>query len=154
MGDGPPRFPQDFSCPAVLGIPSPPHPLLPTGLLPSMDRLSRTIRLGSAAFRLVPQPPTCRSSSGLGYFRFARRYSGNRDCFLFLRVLRCFTSPSLLLSPMYSEIDDPVTGARFPHSDTPGSKLACSSPRLIAACRVLLRLFAPRHPPSTLSSLT
>ena len=42
----------------------------------------------------------------------------------------------------------------FPHSDTPGSPLACSSPRLFAARRVLHRLFAPRHPPYTLSSLT
>ena len=32
-------------------------------------------------------------SSGLGSFPFARRYSGNRCFFLFLRVLRCFSSP-------------------------------------------------------------
>jgi hypothetical protein len=32
--------------------------------------------------------------------------------------------------------------------------LACSSPRLIAAGHVLLRLPAPRHPPCALSSLT
>ena len=42
----------------------------------------------------------------------------------------------------------------FPHSEIPGSKLACSSPRLIAACHVLRRLLAPRHPPYALSSLT
>ena len=30
----------------------------------------------------------------------------------------------------------------------------CGSPRLIAACHVLRRLFAPRHPPYALSSLT
>ena len=30
-----------------------------------------------------------------GLFRFARRYSGNRVFFLFLRVLRCFSSPRL-----------------------------------------------------------
>ena len=30
----------------------------------------------------------------------------------------------------------------------------CGSPRLIAACHVLHRLFAPRHPPYALSSLT
>ena len=42
----------------------------------------------------------------------------------------------------------------FPHSEIPGSKLACSSPRLIAACHVLLRLLAPRHSPYALSSLT
>ena len=42
----------------------------------------------------------------------------------------------------------------FPHSDIPGSKRACHSPGLIAACHVLLRLLAPRHPPYALSSLT
>ena len=41
----------------------------------------------------------------------------------------------------------------FPHSEIPGSTLACSFPRLIAACRVLHRLPPPRHPPRTLSSL-
>ena len=29
---------------------------------------------------------------GLGCFHFARRYYGNHFCFLFLKVLRCFTS--------------------------------------------------------------
>ena len=42
----------------------------------------------------------------------------------------------------------------FPHSEIPGSKPACGSPRLIAACRVLHRLLLPRHPPCALSSLT
>ena len=32
-------------------------------------------------------------ASGLGSSPFARRYSGNRILFLFLRVLRCFSSP-------------------------------------------------------------
>ena len=41
----------------------------------------------------------------------------------------------------------------FPHSDIPGSKPACGSPRLFAACHVLHRLLAPRHPLYALSSL-
>ena len=47
-----------------------------------------------------------------------------------------------------------MTPAGFPHSDTPGSKSVCDSPRLIAAYHVLHRLLVPRHPPCTLSSLT
>ena len=47
-----------------------------------------------------------------------------------------------------------MTPAGFPHSDIPGSKLVCSSPRLIAAYHVLHRLLVPRHPPCALSSLT
>ena len=47
-----------------------------------------------------------------------------------------------------------ITRRGLPHSDTPGSKLVCSSPRLIAAYCVLHRLLAPRHSPYALSSLT
>ena len=44
--------------------------------------------------------------------------------------------------------------AGFPHSEICGSMLMCSSPQLIAACHVLLRLLMPRHSPCALSSLT
>src|SRR2546428_11724472 len=47
-----------------------------------------------------------------------------------------------------------MTPVGFPHSDIPGSKPVCGSPRLIAAYRVLHRLLVPRHPPCALSSLT
>src|SRR5678815_5742888 len=47
-----------------------------------------------------------------------------------------------------------MTPMELPHSEIPGSKRACRSPRHIAACHVLLRLSVPRHPPSTLSNLT
>src|SRR2546427_6418891 len=47
-----------------------------------------------------------------------------------------------------------MTPAGFPHSDIPGSKSVCDSPRLIAAYHVLHRLLVPRHPPCALSSLT
>src|SRR5687767_13429027 len=47
-----------------------------------------------------------------------------------------------------------MTPVGLPHSEIPGSKRACRSPRHIAACHVLLRLSVPRHPPSTLSNLT
>ncbi len=47
-----------------------------------------------------------------------------------------------------------MTPAGLPHSDISGSKRACRSPKLFAACCVLHRLSVPRHPPSTLSNLT
>ena len=47
-----------------------------------------------------------------------------------------------------------ITRRGLPHSDIPGSKLVCSSPRLFAAYCVLHRLLAPRHSPYALSSLT
>ena len=42
--------------------------------------------------------PAC-SHAGLGSSHFARRYFGNRCFFLFLRLLRCFSSPG---SPPYA----------------------------------------------------
>ena len=50
--------------------------------------------------------------------------------------------------------DDSTTAAGFPHSETCGSKVTCTSPQLIAAYRVLLRLIWPRHPPYALTYLT
>ncbi len=43
---------------------------------------------------------------GLAYSAFARHYSRNHQCFLFLRVLRCFTSPR---SPATLYIQEAVT---------------------------------------------
>ena len=40
----------------------------------------------------------------------------------------------------------------FTHSEIAGSKLAHSSPTLIAACHVLHRLYMPRHSPDALTS--
>jgi hypothetical protein len=45
---------------------------------------------------------------GLGSSPFARRYSENLFRFLFLRVLRCFTSPGLPHTPIYSAYDIPT----------------------------------------------
>ena len=41
----------------------------------------------------------------------------------------------------------------FPHSEIHGSRLICSSPWLIAACHVFLRLLMPRHSPYALVCL-
>jgi hypothetical protein len=53
---------------------------------------------------------------------------------------------------MNSAGDLPKEG--LPHSDIRGSTIARISPRLFAACHVLHRLLAPRHPPNALVSLT
>ena len=42
----------------------------------------------------------------------------------------------------------------FPHSDTHGSMVICTSPWLFAAYHVFLRLLVPRHPPCALFCLT
>jgi hypothetical protein len=92
--------------------------------------------------------------TGLGSSPFARRYLGNRGFFLFLRLLRCFTSPGSLPWAMYSPMDDralPLPG--FPIRTSWDQSLLDSSPRLIAVCHVLHRLLVPRHPPWALPSL-
>ena len=59
-------------------------------------------------------------SSGLGSFPFARRYSGNRCFFLFLRVLRCFSSPGSLSYTMYSCMSTQSLLAGFPIQKSAG----------------------------------
>src|SRR2546422_4865836 len=75
--------------------------------------------------------------------------------FFSLEVLRCFSSPgSRAVAYGFGHGRVGITPPRFPHSDILGSMPACGSPRLIAACHVLRRFPAPRHPPFALSSLT
>ena len=84
---------------------------------------------------------------------FARHYSENS--FLFLGILRCFSSPSALL-PAYV-FNRGCTGlpcAGFPIRKSLDRRLHTGFPELIAVCHVLHRLLAPRHPPYALSSLT
>ena len=47
-----------------------------------------------------------------------------------------------------------ITLYEFPHSEIFGSKVACTSPKLIAAYHVLHRLLVPRHSPYALNNLT
>ena len=56
------------------------------------------IPLDHESYVEVLQPRHCRNNTGLGSFHFARHYSGNRYFFLFLRILRCFSSPRWLSS--------------------------------------------------------
>src|SRR5204863_6385276 len=101
-----------------------------------------------------PTTPKCKHS-GLGYVRVRSPLLRNHYCFLFLWVLRWFTSPRYLLTAyVFSGGYSGINRSGFPHADIPGSKLVCSSPGLIAAYRVLRRLLAPRHSPYALSSLT
>ena len=52
----------------------------------------QTLPVLSQVYIVVLQPRNCRNNYGLGYFHFARRYFGNRCFFLFLLLLRCFSS--------------------------------------------------------------
>ena len=75
-------------------------------------------------FAVVAGPTTpgvAIDNPGLGSCAFARHYLRNRFYFLFLWVLRCFSSPgSLLAWP-----GDRIAPAGFPHSDIRGSAGIC-----------------------------
>ena len=95
--------------------------------------------------RALPQ-----DNPGLGCCAFARHYLRNRYYFLFLRVLRCFSSPG---SPR-ARLGAGIAAGGFPHSDIRGSQGICPSPRLFAACHVLHRLREPQASPVRPSSLS
>ena len=119
MRGGPRSFPQGFSCPVVLRMPQCApclrlrgfHPLRPVFPGPFCWLSSRIL------LRLLT--PAC-THAGLGSFPFARRYSGNRCFFLFLRLLRCFSSPG---SPPHTIMPLPalfMCGCmRVPHAGFP-----------------------------------
>ena len=88
---GPRSFPQGSTCLVVLWIP--------------LCHLKFRLRGFHPLWLVFPVPfcyprwiinavrtPEC-THSGVGSFRFARRYFGNHCCFLLLRLLRCFSSP-------------------------------------------------------------
>ena len=68
-----------------------------TGLSPSAAGLSSAIPLSFKVTYAVRTPPC--THDGLGSSGSARRYFRNRCFFLFLRLLRCFSSPG---SPPYT----------------------------------------------------
>ena len=78
----------------------------------------------------VLQPCNCKNNYSLGFFQFARRYYGNHYCFLFLRLLRCFSSPGMLKSRKRDGL---------PHSEILVLQIVCIYTRLIAAYHVFLR---------------
>ena len=104
LGGGPPDFPQGFSCLVVLWILLAVycfrvrgfHPLWPDFPDRSTNKSTHLLR------SITPE----RTRSGLGSFHFARRYFGNRVFFLFLALLRCFSSGGSRRMAMYSPYDN------------------------------------------------
>ena len=131
--------------PRYSGAASAPLRVSPTGLSPPMVTLSCVF--GYPSRRLCQRsynPGRGLDRPGLGSCAFARHYWRNHCYFLFLRVLRCFSSPR---SPCGSRRSAGISPGGFPHSDIRGSQGICPSPRLFAACDVLLRLREPQASP-------
>src|SRR5271165_5445998 len=151
-------FKQGFTCPALLRC------LLrvrivfvyaPVTLYGSpFQRIRLTTGLVTLLLQVL-QPPRHRNATGLGCSEFARHYYRNRGFFLFLQVLRWFTSLSSLTSAyVFSGVFPGFGREGFPIRRSPVITPVCGLPKLIAACHVLHRLSLPRHPPCALSSLT
>ena len=112
MGGGPPAFPQGSSCLVVLRIPLCLLLLRVRGSHPLRPAFPKPFCWSCRIINAV-HTPGC-THPGLGSSAFARRYLRNRCFFLFLRVLRCFSSPGSLHTPMYSVHDDRSSSCRVP----------------------------------------
>ena len=86
--------------------------------------------------------------SGLGCSVFVRHYSRNHIRFLFLCVLRCFTSAGSLCIPMNSVCNGWLLyQSGFPIRKSPDQSALTAPRSLSQLCHVLHRLLSPRHPP-------
>ena len=122
---------------------------------PTFQWASANDQIGNSTVADPTTPATPEGGTGLGYCDFARHYFRNRGFFLFLQVLRWFTSlGSLTPAYVFSRVFLRFAQVGFPIRRSPDITPVCGSPELIAACHVLHRLFLPRHPPCALSSLT
>ena len=93
---GPRSFPQGSTCLVVLWIPPCPLPFRVRVFHPLWMAFPKPFPY-SHGINYAVRTPWC-THHGLGSSGFARRYSRNRCFFLFLRLLRCFSSPG---SPPY-----------------------------------------------------
>ena len=122
-----------------------------TGLSPATARLSRQVPLPRHSPCRPPYNPARASTPAVWALPLSLAATrGVTVVFLssaYLDVsVRRVRHPSKGLSSL------PLDG--LPHSDTRGSSAVRASPRLFAACRVLLRLREPRHPPRALDYLS
>ena len=145
LTDGPARFTQGFTCPALLRIPLWITFFTYTGLSPSTVPFSKGFQFikHSILWSYNPKiavttlvwatPRSLATTSGITIVFFS---SGYLDVsVLRVRLLKRITC---------------LQHAGLPHSEICGSICMCQSPQLIAAYHVLLRLWEPRHPPYAL----
>ena len=103
LGGGPPDFLQGSTCLAVLRIPLAHYHFHVRGFHPLWPDFPDS-SINESCHLLRSITPEC-THSGLGSFHFARRYFGNRVFFLFLWLLRCFSSPGSRRMAMDSPYD-------------------------------------------------
>ncbi len=149
LPDGPGRFTQDSSCPALLRIPLCFISASCTGLSPSMVVTFQMLPLTIFIQCRGPTTPDMPCNiTGLGCSPFARHYWGNHYLFSLPAGTKMFQFPALASHLVGVTV---LQTAGLSHSEISGSKVICTYPKLIAAYHVLHRLREPRHPPYALS---
>ena len=110
LGDGPPGFRPASTCPALLRCQANVFPLRLRDSHPLRsnipERFGWVLRCRAWSYN-----PARSSPGGLGWSAFARRYLRSRGFFLFLQVLRCFSSLGSPRDPMHSGHADSGTPA-------------------------------------------
>ncbi len=145
LPDGPGRFRQGFTCPALLRIPLCITLITHTGLSPSMVTLSRAFRFFVHTISWSYNPTIAVTTMVWANPRSLATTYG--ITFVFFSCAYLDVSVQRVRSPigvMHLQCNG------LPHSEIFGSTLVCSSPKLIAAYHVLPRLQKPRHPPYAL----
>ena len=149
LPDGPGRFAQDSSCPALLRIPLCCLPLRVRDFHPLRSDFPDCSAHVRHAMARSYNPDQALPQGRFGLFPGRSPLLGESlNYFLFLQVLRCFSS---LRSPPDLVRMTVLQTAGLSHSEISGSKVICTYPKLIAAYDVLLRLHEPRHTPYALS---
>ena len=123
LPDGPGCFTQDSSCPALLRMPLRFVSLRVRDSHPLWTDFPDCSTHETSCDGAVLQPRRCRDSAGLGSSPLARHYWGNHSYFLFLRVLRCFSSPR---SPPPSRWMSSLQDDGLSHSEIRGSRAICA----------------------------
>ncbi len=125
---------------------------------PSASDHVSALRRGSAdpqSSLTTPSPQRLPAITWTRFGLFPFRSPLLREYFLFLEVLRCFSSLGALYAPYVFRCESSgLVLMGFPHSEISGSPFATNSPDLFAGNRVLHRPQAPRHSPCALCSLT
>ena len=140
LGDGPPVFTTDSSCPVLLSLCLSLSFIYKTftffGSFSQMIQLGKDIRLRVGLFSV--RSPLLGKSSFLSFPPVTQMFQFTGSYFTKLCIYLVMTMSSI---------------AGFPHSETQGSWLFVSFPQF-SFTYVLLRLHVPRHPPCALSFLT
>ena len=156
MERGLPRFPRGFTCPVVLRIPLRVRQVFGYVAITLCGPAFQQVHLASGLITLLMR--SCNpavQARRFRLFRFRSPLLSESRLIYFPPGTEMVHFPGLARTRLYIQrAVSRVHRDGFPHSEIPGSKRACRSPGLIAACHVLLRLLAPRHPPYALSSLT